>query len=90
MQAWTIKRATGDFEGRSQPRPATIYIGLLFRSMNYTKNPGVHRYWCCQDMGPLLKNPAKTRVSTNAGCQYLTMKAIPPSGIFIGDSYGLK
>ena len=49
-QAWTIKRATttkratGNFEGRSQPRPATIYISLLFRSMNYTKNPGVHRY----------------------------------------------
>ena len=50
VQAWTIKRATttkratGNFEGRSQPRPATIYISLLFRSMNYTKNPGVHRY----------------------------------------------
>ena len=58
--------------------------------MNYTKNPGVHRYWCCQDMGILLKNRAKTCVFTNVGCQYLAMKGIPPSGIFIGDSYGLK
>ena len=77
VQAWTIKRATGDFESRSQHRPATIYISLLFHSMNYTKNPGVHCYWCYQDMGFLLKNRAKIRVFTNAGCQYLAMKGIP-------------
>ena len=58
--------------------------------MNYTKNTGVHRYGFYQDMGFLLKNRAKTRVFTNAGCQHLAMKEIPPSGIFIGDSYGLK